>query len=422
MDSKFKILGVLGVLMIALVALAATANALPAIEEAKFNGDVFEPDTNLVIERADNLEMKFKVYATDNESDVQISAEILGYEYSDYEDLTDTTHNFDLDAGDTVYKTLDLKVPAEMDKDYFDVRVRVGSRRDFSEEYLYRVHVKGERHLLTIKKVYFSPEFEVKTGSTLIAKVKVKNVGERDEEDMTVRVAVPELGLSESGPLEEVETGESETSEEMYLRIPRDAEAGEYKVVVTVEYDEYEEVTKEYTIDVVARDEPSSTSTKPAEEQPSVITVAVEKQDVTKGQAGAIYPVTISNPGKEAKTFILSADAAWADIRISPSNVVVVDAEDSKVVYVYVSAKETAAAGEQVFGLEIKSGEEAKSVTLKANVLEGKKSSWDSTKRVLEIGLIVLVVILVIIGLVIAFSRKGGEDIEEPEVADQTYY
>ncbi|MEA3430551.1 MAG: hypothetical protein U9R08_04735 [Nanoarchaeota archaeon] len=420
MDSKFKILGVLTVFLIAMIAIATTATALPTIQDVEINGNDYRENT--VIERADNLEIELEVYAGQSEEDVQISAEILGYEYNDYEDLTDTTHNFDMDAGDTEFKTLKLKVPEEMDKDYFDVRVRVGSRTGFSDESLYRIHVKGTRHLLKIKRVYFSPEYEVKAGSTLISKVKISNLGEKDEEDLTIRVAIPELGLSESEPLDEIEEGETETSEELYLRIPRNTEAGEYKAVVTVEYDEYEKVTKEYTINVVSLEAPKAGTTKDVKEEPTVITVAVDKQDVTKGQSGAIYPVTISNPSTDAKTFTLTTDAAWADIRVSPSNVVVVNGEDSEVVYVYVSAKETAAVGEQVFGLEIKSGEDAKSVTLKANVLEAAKSSWNSAKTALEIGLIVLVIVLVIVGLVIAFSRKGGEDLEEPEVADQTYY
>ncbi|MBW3003717.1 putative S-layer protein [Candidatus Woesearchaeota archaeon] len=416
MNSKFKILGVLTVFLI--VALAATVSALPSIEEVKVNGNEYKANT--VIERADTLELKLEVFAQNNETDIQISAEILGYEYSDFEDLEDTTHNFDMTAGDTEFKTLKLKIPEEMDKDYFDVRVRVGTKTGSSNEYLYRIHVKGDRHLLKIKKVYLSPENEVKAGGTLIAKVKVKNIGEQDEDDVSVRVAIPELGLSEVEPMGEIEEGETETSEELYLRIPRDAEAGEYTAVVTVEYDEYEKVTQEYPVEVLAsetlKQEPK------ADEKPAVIQVSVEKQDVTKGQAGAIYPVTISNPGSEAKTFTLTADAEWADIRVSPSNVVVVNSEDSEVVYVYVSAKDTAAAGEQVFGLEVKSGEEAKSVTLKANVLEAPKSG-SNTKRVLEIGLIVLVIILVIVGLVVAFSRgRKDEDLEEPEVADQTYY
>jgi len=421
MDSKFKLLGVFAVFVIALVALSASASALPTIQSLKINGDEYRE--NIVIERADNLELKFEIFSADNESDVQVSAEILGYEYSDYEDLSDVTHNFDMDADDTVYETLKLKIPEEMDKDYFDLRLRVGSKRDASEEYLYRIHVKGDRHLLKISRVYLSPENEVKAGSTLIAKAKIKNIGEKDEEDISVRVEIPELGLSEVEPLEEIEEGETETSEELYLRIPRDAKSGDYKVKVTVEYDrDYEEVVKEYTISVVGTKDQEEEETTVEAQDLTVVTVAVDKQDVTKGQAGAIYPVTISNSGKEAKTFVLSADADWANIKVSPSNVVVVNGKDSQAVYVYVSAKENAAVGEQVFGLEIKSGDEVKSVALKANVVEAPASSWDKAKRALEIGLIVLVVLLVVIGLVVAFRKDKEEDLEEPEVADQTYY
>jgi len=55
------------------------------------------------------------------------------------------------------------------------------------------------------------------------------------------------------------------------------------------------------------------------------------------------------------------------------------------------------------------------SVTLKANVVGGAAGSVD-LKRALEIGLIVLVVILVILGLIIGFNKlKGDEDDKEGE-------
>ena len=57
---------------------------------------------------------------------------------------------------------------------------------------------------------------------------------------------------------------------------------------------------------------------------------------------------------------------------------------------------------------------------MKANVAEGN-NGWDTIKKALEIGLVVLVILLVVIGLIIGFSRLKGRD-DEDEDEDKTYY
>ena len=122
-----------------------------------------------------------------------------------------------------------------------------------------------------------------------------------------------------------------------------------------------------------------------------------------------------------------SAEAAdWATLKVSPSNVVVVQPGESKAVYVYVSAKESAAAGQKMFAVAVKSGDTTlKEVVLKANVQEAdaeeSTSDWSKVKKGLEIGLVVLVILLVILGLIIGFNRLRAEDDAE-EDQSQTYY
>ena len=67
------------------------------------------------------------------------------------------------------------------------------------------------------------------------------------------------------------------------------------------------------------------------------------------------------------------------------------------------------------------SGEETlKEVSLRANVVDNT-GSWDSIKKGLEIGFVVLVILFVIIALIIGFSRLKNKDDEEDE-EDKTYY
>ena len=64
-----------------LVALFASfASALPTVDQLKINGDVFAPGDQLVVQRGETLNIRMKLSSTVNESNVQATADILGYE------------------------------------------------------------------------------------------------------------------------------------------------------------------------------------------------------------------------------------------------------------------------------------------------------------------------------------------------------
>jgi len=168
-------------------------------------------------------------------------------------------------------------------------------------------------------------------------------------------------------------------------------------------------------------------------EQPkTIITVGPTTQEVTQGQGGVIYPLTVSNAGMDARTYVVTADGyqAWADVTISPQNIVVLQPGEAKAMFVQLAAKADAPVGENMFTLTVTSGTETlKQFVLKASVAEGEEapadaSRWAGVKRVLEIGLMVLVVLLVILGLIIGFSRLKGndDDMDDDEGKSETYY
>ncbi len=117
----------------------------------------------------------------------------------------------------------------------------------------------------------------------------------------------------------------------------------------------------------------------------------------------------------------------WATVKISPLQTVTLAGGETKNVYVYLSAKDSASAGEKMFSVDIKdsAGAVVEQVALKASVAEPQgadTSTGSDLKKGLEIALIVLVIILIIVGLVIAFKKRGEEDEDEDEVSGQTYY
>ena len=132
----------------------------------------------------------------------------------------------------------------------------------------------------------------------------------------------------------------------------------------------------------------------------------------------------MTNAGTSSKTYTVQADgASFANFRISPSNVLVIDAGDSKAFTVFVSANEDASVGDQTFAVTISSGDKVlKQLPLTVNVQAGADGTAN-LKRGLEIGLVVLVILLVIIGLIIGFSKlRGNEEEEVEEGEEKTYY
>ncbi|MBU1111360.1 MAG: hypothetical protein KJ896_01160, partial [Nanoarchaeota archaeon] len=183
---------------------------------------------------------------------------------------------------------------------------------------------------------------------------------------------------------------------------------------VTAEYDEFESVSKSYSLTVT---EGSYCDT---EDERLVVAVGPESQSVKTGQQ-AVYALALSNEGTSTETYTMALTAGdWATESLSDSLVVLAPGE-SQVVYAYLDVAEDAAGGTQVASLVLSNeGQVLETITLSADVSASEDSgSTDfSLRNGLEIALIVLVVLLVIIGLIIGFTRLRKDEDEE----EQTYY
>ncbi len=424
MKAKWKLCGILMLLL----ALVAGAQALPvSVDEVEIDGTELSPSsaTRLEIERGDEVEVRIEMSANEEVDNVEVTGFISGYEYNDFESLSDSTHVFDMEENVTYVKKLYLKVPERVEEDDYKLRLIVSDR--YGDEILqnYNLKIDPSRHLLKIRDVVFSPQHEVVAGRSLLTSVMVKNYGDKDEDSVKVHVSVPELGVSATDYIDEVEADDSVLSEEIWMRIPVTAEAGDYTVMVEVEYDEgYEVVTAQRTISVAAAEEVDSE--EPAEEEKTVITISTDLQELVKGKGGSVYPITLTNEGTSSKTYVLGVEGVedWATYRVSPSNVVVLDAGETQTVYVYLTAKQGADEGQKMFSVSVKSADEVlKEVPLRAQVVESDSAvlSWDRVKRALEIGFFVLVVVLVVLAIIVGFSLLRRKE-EPDEISGQTYY
>ena len=396
----------------------------------KVDGDERLDQTgNAVVERGEEFDVKVRVFSNTSQRNVVVSAEILGYEYSKYEDsLEDDVSPFDLEANDSKAVTLNLAIPDNAEKDYYDLRVRVASRTGASQEYLIHLRLDGQRHDVIIRDIQIADT--VIAGRSIIGNVRVKNIGQKTEEGVKVTLSIPELGISDSEYIDDLDEDDSTTSEDLLLRIPKCAEEGYYEVVAEIEFNDNYDTLEEYTeIRVLASDAcETSTSTSSSNSDASTKTVVTvpSSQEIKAGQS-AVYPIVISNLGSSAKTYVLTVSPSvegFATYRIDPSNVMVINGEGTETAYLYVTVDENAQSGLRDFKVTVKADGESKDVTLTASITSDASSSTvssDSLKTALQISLLVLVVLLLILLIIFGFNKMKGEKDEEEEVG-QTYY
>src|SRR3989338_3442045 len=426
-------------LLVAIFAMASVSEQI-VIDEVEFDDDEVSASSSTEIRNFErNQEVEVKVHFTmedngdsvaDSDEEVEVEVELTGY---DGDRVRDTEYVDEVKEGESYVERLTLSFPWYMDQDYYTMRVYICPRSGDCVEETYELDVEAEEHGFVIKDVDFSPGLTVEAGRALLTTVRVENIGdEEDDEGVKVKVSIPELGLSSSDYLDEVDEDDSVSSEELYIRIPSEASAGSYDVEVSVTYDDGDEtVSEEYTLTVTATEEVAAE--EPAVESKTVITVGPEAQDMTAGQGGAVYPITLTNAAGEAKTYVISVSGynSWGSVRLDPSNVVVLEEGQTQTVYLFVSANEDAS-GSQTFAVTVSAGSETlKQMLLTANVEpaatedvseEASASSWDSVKKGLEVGLIVLVILLVILGLIIVVNKLRSQDDDEEDDKSKTYY
>lgn len=436
-NSLLGIGGLLTILVASLFVLPLVA-ALPVtiIEVEVDDTELVTNHINVLdVERTDELEVKVVFNSTANLSNVQVEANLRGYDHDDLiEDITDV---FDVKSDVTYSKTLNLKLPVRMDQDRYTLRIYITDRSgEATVEESYQLEVDTPRHFVDIEEVMLSPENEVMAGRSLLVTVRVENFGETDEEGIRIKASIPELGVSATDYLDEIEAEDSTSSEELYLRIPACAEEGDYDVLVDVTYDDGDEkVYAEQSISVLADEElcegeaPEDEEDEEEEQPGRTILSVPERQQVEQGK-GVVYPIVITNTARNAETYTLSVSGveSFGTYSLDPSNVVVVQGGATESVYLYITVNDDATVGDHVFNVKIAYDEASETVGLTATVVQGTPvaadGSWEKVKRGLEIALIILVVLLVIIGLIIGFNKLRGTDDEEEERegSEKTYY
>src|SRR3989344_317375 len=422
-----KLLSLMALFVISLLTVSMVSASTPSTlggvimdsGSVEVNDEKVDPNALLTVEEGEQLDIDVTLSVKDDMNanvdsgakGIEVVARLSGYEYSDYENLEDSTALFDVKEGTKKTVHLQLTVPNKLENGKNTLRVFVMDRNSKEISKTFELNVESARHSVKIADVSFSPSLTVKAGRSLLATVLVENVGENKEEDVKVTVAVPELGLTASEYVDLVEADDHEAVDEMFLQVPPYTKAGEYTVKVTVQYDDLRETVSEtYTLKV--EDLEGVLKEYPAKSGKTVLAAGPEMQSVAAGKT-ATYAVALTNDGNAAKAYAVEvATGDWATASVS-EKLVVLEPGQSKVVYADLAVAKDATAGEHLASLTVKSGSDVlETVVLKANVAApaANADSDSSLRNGLEIALVVLVVLLVLLGLVIGFSRLRKDD------------
>ncbi len=254
---KFKIASVLLLVLFSSIlsaGLACAADVPVDLDKIWVDGEELEEDsTNLLdIEKGDKISIRVKLNATGYDDEIQIKAALTGFEYDDRFDTDDKSHTFDVEPNATYYNDeLEIEIPDLFESDDYKLRITITNRNDEQNIYNFNLRISSSRHSLKIKDVDFFPATGVEAGKSFQTKVRIKNIGAKDEESIKITVTIPDLGISGSDYIDMIESDETESTEEIWMRVPECAESGFYDAVIEVRYDElYEKVSKTATIAV----------------------------------------------------------------------------------------------------------------------------------------------------------------------------
>ena len=389
------------------------ANALPVtLQQVEIDGTTVVQNAfnQLSIERGQTYDLRIRFTPFDRVRNAEVRAFISGYEFSDIDSIDDRTPVFDADTNVTYVKRLTVRIPDELDQDSYKLRIVISDRFGDDLTADYNLQIDAPRNSLKIDDVILNPSSSVRAGSSLLARVRVDNKGERNQEDVRVTITLPELGVSGTQYLSEIKSDETEETEEILLRLPRCAKAGTYDATIDVEFsNRHRKISEKKSITVL----PDETCTQDTP-VPSANIGGSQIQTVNAGDA-ALFPLTVTNPTRSSKTFTISVPAIpasdWAEVTITPTSTLVLAGGQSQTVSVNVQTNEDAPAGAHSLVTTVTNGNAQQQVTLTTTVI-AQGGARTAFAIVLMILLVLLVAIVIIIGIAYARDREKT----------QTYY
>lgn len=364
---------------------------------------VSENQDNFIVidESKKNINVKVKLTSLENIDNAHVNA-ILVFENGDV--VTDTTTTFNIDKDMATSRNLKLPLIGPFEQNNLKLKISIVDAEGNSEEKTYGLKLSKQQFPFVVSSIAISPETNVEAGKNLVARLSVKNTGVVPLEGMSVKVSIPELGISATKFVDQIKNSDrlSEIKEDFILKIPDDVPTGTYSLrsEISSQFGGDSEV-KELNVFIVGKSDQQYMQSN----EKLIINVPVLKQDVFEGRE-VIYPIALKNSGTDTKSYTLTFEGAdWANVRLSDSNVIVLQPKESKTTNIYVSSRGDVQ-GEQSFLSTIKSnGKVLQQIQLTGNVVAEKSLLSPGLKSLIEVVLMAAVVLSAAAGLFFGFRK-----------------
>jgi len=325
--------------------------------------DDFYPKDQIIVE----VDVENQYGSSDEDGDVEdIIVEIILFDLDDGDELDDfESDSFDLDHGEDEndLDEFELEIPDDVEAGN-DIRVYAVVYEDGNKDVNCRfeseeIDVKRRKHDVTVEKVTLLPS-AVDPGDSVSVRVKVQNVGSRDEDDVTVNVKNSALsldGTSNQFDLDKYGRSDDEHSVTFDFVVPDDVKTGTYSLEISV-YDDSDDIYDSGSefVDLIVSG--TGTGTQEPSGGDSVVTLSILsfEGEVVPGDSISV-PVKLVNTGESTATYtieVMNADE-WAEA-VSPKTVTLRPGQETTD-YVYIMSKEDAE-GKRSATVSVKSGTE----------------------------------------------------------------
>ncbi|MBI4151025.1 hypothetical protein HY492_02785 [Candidatus Woesearchaeota archaeon] len=247
-----KLFSIVSLMLFAVLA-ASAVSAVPTIDRVEVDDTQLNENQVNYLSVETGSQVTVDIWLTSNEDNDNIRVEAFITGSDDNDDVSAKTSLFSVEDNATYKKSLTLTLPQTADEDRYSLRVIVSDRNGDEIVQNYNLVLDEPRHDLAIEDVIFYPNGNVQAGQAFLSTVRLENFGQKDENDVKVMVSIPELGISATDYINEIESDDEESTEEMYMRIPSTAKTGTYQVKIDVWYnDGHDTLSKSMSVDVDA--------------------------------------------------------------------------------------------------------------------------------------------------------------------------
>ena len=390
---------------------------------------------NLNLEQLETITVELTIKASQNISGgfvdfVRCRSTLEGYEFGS---VSDETPVFTVEQGNVYKKVMNINVPEDIEtSEPYTLRLECSDPQD-QEQLEFTVFLNEIRHFLRIFDVLLNPSNNIQAGKPLFVTVRLENRGQKEQDDIKVVVSVPELGISSSNFLNELVTVQQERTEQwkfeeessgqldLLLRIPEDAPTGDYNVNVEAIYNRgHSRVATKVPLRI------EGIEPEVEDKVESIINIDSTVKQVNAGEE-ATYRLMIANLGNKKGIYSIQIDGTspWATASAEPGFLTVLP-EGTGEALIRVKTASNAEAGDHFFTAKVMLGSEViNEVNLNTRVNQKMLvSAAPITFKSVLIGTFgLLVIVLIILGLVIAFKRSSKQEEEAPALTEgQTYY